>query len=540
MSDGERAGASTREHHLEEGNPDDLLSPRKDPGAAALGASGSEASVDTSWFVLLHRRVGERAVKSARYQWWVLCALLSGLLALNFTFTAFNIALQPVAKQFNTSVDVLTWTMTGPLLAFGLAAPIFGRASDVFGHRRLYLFGLLGAMLSAVLTSLAVNAPMLLAARALDGVQGAATATASMALINSVFAREDRVKALGWWSLIGAGGPVLGVSVGALVIPTLGWRALFWIQLVLLAIAFVVVSAIIPRHLHEKPKGAKVSWDGMDWLGSWSLSAAVLSSMLALTFLPHHPLTSSLTLTLIAIAVVASGVFLWRMTHAATPLIPLHYFTNRNFVFPMAVRVSANFAYFGGFILFPILMEVGYNASTGRVGTISVARPIVFALASPIAGYAAVKFGERSTTIFGTIALTVSMAVFAFAVAGTSVWWLVLALGLSGIGMGVAMPSTSATMANEVDEHEYGVMSAAQLIATQVGEVAGIQIVIAIQGAKLRALGPHPTQAERLGTFHLSYWLGAAVGLVGVVAALFMRSMDRRTRPSEAEPVLEI
>jgi len=132
------------------------------------------------------------------------------------------------------------------------------------------------------------------------------------------------------------------------------------------------------------------------------------------------------------------------------------------------------------------------------------------------------------------------MAVFAFAVAGTSVWWLVLALGLSGIGMGVAMPSTSATMANEVDEHEYGVMSAAQLIATQVGEVAGIQIVIAIQGAKLRALGPHPTQAERLGTFHLSYWLGAAVGLVGVVAALFMRSMDRRTRPSEAEPVLEI
>jgi MFS family permease len=227
------------------------------------------------------------------------------------------------------------------------------------------------------------------------------------------------------------------------------------------------------------------------------------------------------------------------MTHAPTPLIPLHYFSNRNFVFPMIVRVAANFAYFGGFILFPILMEVGYHASTGKVGTISVARPIVFALSSPIAGYAAVKFGERRTTIFGTTALLVSMVVFAFASVGTSVWWLVLALGLSGIGMGVAMPSTSATMANEVDEHEYGVMSAAQLIATQVGEVAGIQIVIALQGARLRHFGAHPTMAQALSSFHASYIVGAAVAVAGVAAALFMRSMDRTEAREELPPVLE-
>ena len=179
-------------------------------------------------------RVQARAEGSSRYQWWVLWSLLAGLFALNFTFTVFIVALPTVAAQFHTSVTVLTWTMVGPLLAYGLAAPILGKTGDIFGHRRLYLFGLLGAMVSALLTALAHNVDMLLFARTLDGVQGAATGTASGALINSVFGREERVKAMGWWSLVGAGGPVIGVSLGAPIIAAFGWRALFWFQLVLI------------------------------------------------------------------------------------------------------------------------------------------------------------------------------------------------------------------------------------------------------------------------------------------------------------------
>ncbi len=113
----------------------------------------------------------------------MLWSLLAGLFALNFTFTVFIVALPTVATQFHTSVTVLTWTMVGPLLAYGLAAPVLGKTGDVYGHRRLYLFGLIGAMVSAILTALAHNVDMLLFARTLDGVQGAATGTASGALI---------------------------------------------------------------------------------------------------------------------------------------------------------------------------------------------------------------------------------------------------------------------------------------------------------------------------------------------------------------------
>jgi MFS family permease len=171
--------------------PDLLLDPKADPGGAVLGASGAEASVDPTWPMLLRRRVVDRAERSPRYRWWALTALLAGLLSLNVTFTVFVVALPTVRAEFHTNFSILTWVSTGPLLAFGLAAPFFGKAGDLFGHRRLYLFGLAGAMVSAVLTATAPDVGLLLFARALDGVQGAATGTASMALILQLFDREE-------------------------------------------------------------------------------------------------------------------------------------------------------------------------------------------------------------------------------------------------------------------------------------------------------------------------------------------------------------
>src|SRR4029077_18305007 len=197
--------------------------------------------------------------RSPRYRWWALFALLAGLLSLNITFTVFVVALPTVKSDFHTNFSVLTRGSTGPLLAFGIAAPFFGKAGDLFGHRRLYLFGLFGAMVSAVLTATAPNVGMLLFARALDGVQGAATGTASMALILQLFAPEERVKALGWWSLVGAGGPVLGVTLGSPIIQYLGWRDLCWGQLVLLVIASVVVATLLPSRRRAKVDAADVA-----------------------------------------------------------------------------------------------------------------------------------------------------------------------------------------------------------------------------------------------------------------------------------------
>jgi MFS family permease len=496
---------------------------------------GTEAGSDLNWMLLLRRRVQARAEGSSRYEWWVLCSLLAGLFALNFTFTVFIVALPTVATQFHTSVTVLTWTMVGPLLAYGLAAPILGKTGDIFGHRRLYLFGLAGAMVSAILTALSHNVDMLLFARTLDGVQGAATGTASGALINMVFSPQDRVKAMGWWSLIGAGGPVIGVSLGSPIIAAYGWRALFWFQLVLIVLAFVVVMILLPRRRgldHEesaKKAEARAEFKKMDWIGSWSLSLAVTALMLGLSLGPSIGWSSFATVGLFAASILLTAAFVHRIRHAKNPLIPAHYFRRRNFVMPMVLRATANFAYFGAFFLFPLLMEKGYGYSIPRVGALAIARPLTFALCAPIAGYVAVRIGERVSAVAGATFLTGSLAMFSLLHPSSGAWFVAVALALSGLGMGTAMPSSSSVMANEVKTSEFGVMSAAQLLAMQVGEVAGIQVLETVQQALVRRRGlldarPGPAL---LATFQLPFLIGACVAAAGLVAATFVRSIPR-------------
>jgi MFS family permease len=522
-----------------------LLDPKTDPGGVKMGATGAEASVDPSWPVLLRRRVAARAERSPRYRWWALSALLAGLLSLNITFTVFVVALPTVKNDFHTNFSVLTWASTGPLLAFGIAAPFFGKAGDLFGHRRLYLFGLCGAMVSAILTALAPNVGLLLFARALDGVQGAATGTASMALILQLFEPEDRVKALGWWSLVGAGGPVLGVTLGSPVIQYFGWRTLFWGQLVLLVIAAAVVALILPsrRRAHRGPAVEPVAgerresaWQGMDWVGSWSLAGAVTAAMLVLSIGPIVGWSSAGVVISGVCSVFFIGLFVWRELHFATPLIPTKYLRRRNFMFPMGMRAFSNFAYFGGFFLFPLLMEQVYGYSVSQVGFVSVARPLLFAISSPIAGYMTVRTGERFATVAGATSVLLSMVLFATLDPSSGLGIILVALALSGLGMGVALPATSSTMANEVAASEYGVMSAAQLMATQVGEVAGIQVVLTLQESIARHSGlenvHHST--ELLHSFQIGFWVAAIMAGAGVVCACFMRPLLRGTRSSAA------
>ena len=518
---------------------DALLDPVADPGGGAMGPLG-DGSVETNWFVLLHRRVSSRAVRSPRYQWWALIALLAGLLALNITFTVFVVALPTVKADFNTNFSVLAWASTGPLLAFGVAAPFFGKAGDLFGHRRLYQFGLLGAMVSAVLTALAPNVGLLLFARALDGVQGAATGTASMAIILELFDREDRVKALGWWSLVGAGGPVLGVTLGSPVIQFFGWRTLFWGQLVLLVIASLVVAVLLPSGRRTRAEVDAASgktagdrphdWSGMDWVGSWSLAGCVTAGMLVLSIGPLAGWTSPGVVTCAVVCVVFGLTFVWREATFAHPLVPTTYWRRRNFMFPMGAKAFSSFAYFGGFFLFPLLMEQVYGYSVSQVGFISVARPLIFAISAPIAGYMTVRTGERNATLFGTGALFVSMVVFATLTTSAGLFLVIVALALSGLGMGVSMPATSATMSNELSESEYGIMSAAQLLASQVGEVAGIQVVLTIQEsiAKNSGLGNVHHSPALLHSFSVPFWVGAGVAALSVVCALFIRPLRRQ------------
>lgn len=514
--------------------------------------AGADGGIVIPWPILFRHRMHHRVASSDRYQWWILWTVLAGLLSVNITFTVFVVALPQVAHQLHTSVSTLTWTSTGPLLAFGVAAPVLGKLGDLRGYRRLYLWGLSGAALSVVLTASAPTAGVLIAARLFDGVQGAATGAASMALVLQAFSHEDRVKAMGWWALVGAGGPVLGVTIGAPIIQYFGWRALFWGELPLMAIAAVLALVVLPSRDRPAPPvvgastpvanpdpavdhdpapsgsipipadraGAPSPWSQLDWTGSWTLAVAVTAALFALNEAPSWGFTAPATLAIVAVAIVAGVAFVLHERKAPRPLIPLRYFRMRNFVFPLGARALVNFAYMGGFFLFPILMEGVYHYSETRAGLVSTARPLMFSLIAPVAGYAAVKVGERSLVVVGALALAVSMLVFTQLGTEPSLVVILVALALSGVGNGVSTPSTVSSASNEVAADELGVMSAAQQLITQIGIVAGIQVMVTVQASGGGGVGS-------LSSFHRAYAVGAVAAVLAGVCGFFMRNTPR-------------
>lgn len=483
------------------------------PQEPTLGAAGSDEVAVVPWPRLLRRRVVGRARRKDGYRWWVLVVVLFGLLSVNITFTILAVALPRIGRELHTTSNTMTWVITGPLLLFGISAPVLGKAGDIRGHRKVYLLGLAGAAVMAFGSAVAPNAGALIAVRTLGGMEGAATGAASMAMIFSVFEPGDRVKAMGFWSLVGAGGPVIGVAIGGPIIQHWGWRWVFAVQTPLILGALALALLVLP----ETAKGQR---QRLDWAGAATLTVAATSLLMALNRGPEWGWSHPVVVACFAAAPLATVAFLRVEARAAAPLLPLNYLRRRNFAAPIGQSALAQFAYMGGFILAPLLLDKVFHYDETRIGLLVIARPLAFSVTAPVAGYLAVRLGERAAAIVGTLGVIASMGVFATINGHSGDLVLIGALALSGVGLGISSPSVAASVGNAVEPEDLGIASAAQQLLTQIGLVAGIQLMQTVQAAREPSVGT-------VAAFHDAYLLGGAVCGLALVCAFFVRSAER-------------
>jgi MFS family permease len=375
----------------------------------------------------------------------------------------------------------------------------------------------------AVMSAVSPDAGTLIAARALGGLVGAGLGASSMALVLSLFESGDRVKAMGWWSMVGAGGPVLGVAVGGVIIESIGWRAMFVLEMILGAFALVVAAIVLPEHGAGQRRAARANPARLDFAGAVLVVLSVGSLLFALNRAPVVGFGGGLVIGAFCLSAV-SAVALFAVERVARdPLVPFRYLRRRNFVLPMGAQVLANFAYMGGFFLSPLLLEQVYRYGESSAGLLVIPRPLAFSLSAPVAGYVAVRIGERASAVIGTASVVASMACFALTASSGGLALVELALVLSGVGMGVASPSISASIANVVDQDALGTASAMQQLLVQIATVAGIQVCQTVQESALTA-----RPGQLLGSFHVAFVVGGGAALVGVACAVGLRSSEGR------------
>ncbi|MEI7592351.1 MAG: MFS transporter [Actinomycetes bacterium] len=491
----------------------------------SIDAPGISEVAVVPWALLWRERVGPKIESHDRYPWFVVVAALFGLFSVGFTITILSNSLNVIATDLGAPVSMMTWVITGPILAFAVLGPAAGKFGDVAGSRRVYLWSLFGVAVFAGLTAMAWSGWSLVVFRVLGAGVGAATGPASLAMINKMFPRERRAQALGYWSLVAAGGPVIGVVIGGPIVETYGWRWIFIMQVPMTLVSLAVGFFVLPEtDRHERTP--------FDAVGSVLLGLSVGAALVGLNRGPSLGWSSPFVAGMFLLSLGFAVAFVQVERTTDHPLIPLPYFRRRNFAFPIVNQFFTNFAYMGGFILTPFLLQnvLGYGPT--HSGLLSIARPLAFSIAGPIAGYTTVKIGERTNAVAGALFIVASMVALSRVGVGTSDLVIMGALALSGVGMGAASPALAAAIANSVEEKDLGVVSAAQQMVAQIGVVAGIQILLTVQVSQEPNVGA-------AASYHIAYLVGAGVALVGALLALFVHNTRKQAilaeRRSQAE-----
>ncbi len=438
--------------------------------------------------------------------------LLACVFTVSFTITLLVVVLSRVAEDLDSTVSVVSWSITAPMLAFAITGPAFGRLGDLVGHKRVFVGGLLGAGLFAGLAALAPSASWLVALRTLSAASGAATGPSAMAFINRMFDPQERVRPLATWSFVTAGAPVLGVVAGVPLVETVGWRVIFLAQAPL-CVAGALLAWWLLRDT-EKQSGVR-----FDAAGAITLGVGAALVLLGVNRGTAWGWSSPFIVASLASGLVLLVVFGAIERRVVAPMVPPRWFRTRNVAFPVLSVSLNNFGYMGGFILVPQMLDKGVGLSLETIGWVIIARPLTFALAAPLAARVTMRTGERFAGMFGSMTVFTSMIVLSTVREATPLWVIALGLAFSGLGLGVASPALSSLLANAVDDSEMGTASAMHQLMAQIGALLGAAVMISVHEATLDQ-GVLPSYSNALV-------VGAALCVVAGLLAGEVRSTVR-------------
>ncbi|MGI5403499.1 MFS transporter [Streptomyces sp. CA-135486] len=414
--------------------------------------------------------------------------------------TIVNIALPHIQSALDFSTTSLSWVVNAYTLTFGGLLLLGGRAGDILGRRRVFIFGVLLFALASLLGGLSQNEGQLLASRALQGVGGAIASPTSLALITTTFTEGPaRNRAFGVFAAVSAGGGAIGLVAGGVLVEWLNWR---WVFFVNVPIAALIVLAT-PRHIKESERHP----------GHFDLTGALTSTlgMVALVYgfirAAQEGWRDPWTLASFGAAIVLLSTFILVERRSTQPITPLHMFADRNRAGTYGIMLSLAAAIFGMFFFLTLFVQNVLDFSPLQAGLGFLPVSAVIAVGAGIASQLLPRYGPKPFMVTGSI----------LAAAGLS--WLTLTdinstylgsiLGpilVFGLGMGFNFVSLTLMAVSGVPTHESGAASAMLNTTQQVGGSLGLSILVTVFGTASRneAHGQVPqflaqaTPAERL------------------------------------------
>ncbi|VVP17076.1 Multidrug resistance protein 3 [Pseudomonas fluorescens] len=484
----------------------------------------------------------------------VLIALMLAIFLGALDQTIVAVSMPAISAQFK-DVSLLAWVISGYMVAMTVAVPIYGKLGDLYGRRRLMLFGMGLFTLASLFCGLAQSMEQLVLARIFQGIGAGGMISVSQAIIGDIVPPRERGRYQGYFSSMYAVASVAGPVLGGYMTEYLSWRWVFLINLPLglgawLVANYTLVGLPVPQ---RKPI--------IDYFGTLLMIIGLTALLLGITEVGQgHAWRSAEVSGLLACSVVVLGLFVWHERRAREPLLPMHLFANRNAVLCWCTIFFTSFQA----ISLIVLMPLRFQSVTGAGADSAALHLLPLAIGLPIGAY----FAGRRTSVTGrykpmilTGAVLMPVSILGMALSPPQAFLLSsLFMLLSGIASGMQFPTSLVGTQNAVDQRDIGVATSTTNLFRSLGGAVGVAMMSALLLALLQDSGfahlagssmvaegssgnvlldglnaaPGEAQdalrAELLLTFRHLLMVSAAVSLLGLAAAIAMPNRVLRGR----------
>ncbi|GIF39192.1 MFS transporter [Actinoplanes xinjiangensis] len=440
-------------------------------------------------------------------------------------------ALSTIGHELKVSTSDVSWIVTAYLLSASVLTPIFGRLGDMVGKRRILIVVLSVLAVGTIVAALATNLTVLILGRVLQGA-GGAMMPLSIGMVRDELPRERVATTVGMISAIFGVGAGIGIVAAGPIVEHLSWHWLFWLPLILVAIA--LIGAIFG--MKESP----VRTPGkLDVLGATILSVSLVGLLLAISKGQAWGWGEPKTIGLLAAGAVGLVVFVLVELRVKEPLIDMKLMRIRGVWATDLVALILGFAMFGTFLLVPTLLQLpeatgyGFGRSVSQAGLFLLPTVVMMVVFGPIAGLLNRRYGPKVPMFLGSILV---VAAFAIPALGHGEIWQVLASGLlTGAGIGFAFAAMSNAIIESVPPAQTGEATSVNSIARTIGSSIGTAVVAAVITSNTTPQGL-PTDAA----FTDGFWVCAGVAVLAIVAALLLPGARRRHEQAVAVGVTDV
>jgi EmrB/QacA subfamily drug resistance transporter len=401
----------------------------------------------------------------------ILVSVISGMFLAALDQTIVGTALPRILSDLKGFTEY-SWVVAAYMIAQAIAAPITSKLSDIYGRKVLFYFNVGIFLLGSVLAGLSHSMTWLIASRAVQGIGGGGLAAMAFTIIADIFPPRERGK---WSGLIGAIfglASVVGPTLGGYLTDHLSWRWVFYVNIPVGAVALAIATKYLPNIKHDL-RGK------IDWLGSLTISAAVIPLILALVWGgSKYDWSSHHILELFGAAAVFTGLFIWAESKAEDPIIPLRLFKQPSFTLVNIITVMTSALMFGGILYIPIFIQTVVGQSATNSGLLLLPFMVGIVISSIISGQITARTGKYRT--IGLVALAITtFALFLLSriTRDTTNATIIRDMVVLGLGIGPTFPLLPMIAQNLFGLADTGVVTGAVTFFRTIGGAIGTAVL---------------------------------------------------------------